>query len=246
MAVVSEESRLPDDASPIPLRVPPAALPHVVASIELTISKISASLARFEGLHILVFQTDDAEASARRFDQSGVGHSGVNRVQQPHQQVPMGVVEIDREDVPEGRLAVAEAPILGTSQVQAAPMHPNGAIDLVESMLCVSDAEIEAYVERYQRYLGRVVRKDGAAYVFDLSQSCVRLIPASSLGESMPGETAPALPAFVAYAVAVRDLDATRRWIENNGFVVKAEPTGGIFVPARAALGVAIIFRQVR
>lgn len=246
MAVVTEESHLPDDASPIPLRVPPAALSQVVASIEQTISNISASLARFEGLHILVFQTDDAQASARRLDQSGVKHSGVNQVQQPHQRVPMGIVEIDGEDAPEGRLALAEAPILETSQAQAAPIHPNGAIDLVESMLCVPDAETEAYVARYQRYLGRVARKDGAAYIFDVRQSCVRIIPASKLGETMPGETTPALPAFVAYAVVVRDLDTTRRWLENNGFVVKAEPAGGIFVPARAALGAAIIFHLAR
>ncbi len=193
-----------------------------------------------------MFQTDDAQASVRRFDQSGVGHSGVNQVQQPHQRVPMGVVEIDREAVPEGRLAVAEAPILETSQAQAVPMHPNGAIDLVESMLCVSGAEIDAYVARYQRYLGRVARKDGAAYVFDLRQSCVRLIPANRLEETMPGETSPALPVFVAYAVAVHDRDATRRWLENNGFSANVELAGGIFIPARAALGAAIIFRQAR
>src|SRR5579884_1636684 len=53
IAVITEESQLPDDAHPIPLQVSPAALPHVVASIERTIATIDASLARFEGLHIL-------------------------------------------------------------------------------------------------------------------------------------------------------------------------------------------------
>lgn len=245
MAVVTEESQLPDDALPIPLQVPPAALPHVVESIERTIAKISASLARYEGLHILVFQTEDADESARRFDQTGVGHSGVNRVQQPHQLVPMGVVEIDREDVPEGRLAVAESLILAPGD-QPPPRHPNGVVDLVESILCTPDAEIEAYVERYQRYLGRVARREGAEHVFDLGQSRVRLVPASWLGEILPGETAPALPAFVAYAVAVHDLSSTRGWLENNGLVVNAAPSGGLFVPARAALGAAVIFRQAR
>ncbi|HET9919171.1 MAG TPA: VOC family protein [Ktedonobacteraceae bacterium] len=245
MAVVTEESQLPDDALPIPLQVPPAALPHVVESIERTIAKISASLARYEGLHILVFQTEDADESARRFDQTGVGHSGVNRVQQPHQLVPMGVVEIDREDVPEGRLAVAESLILAPGD-QPPPRHPNGAVDLVESILCTPDAEIEAYVERYQRYLGRVARREGAEHVFDLGQSRVRLVPASWLGEILPGETAPALPAFVAYAVAVHDLSSTRGWLENNGLVANAAPSGGLFVPARAALGAAVIFRQSR
>jgi catechol 2,3-dioxygenase-like lactoylglutathione lyase family enzyme len=244
MAVVTEESQLPDDAHPIPLRVPAGALAGVVASIERTIANISASLARFEGLHILVFQTYDASESARRFDQNGVGHSGVNRVQQPHQRVPMGEIEIDREDVPEGRLAVAESPILETCEANSFPQHPNGAVDLVESILCTPDAQIQAYVERYQRYLDRPVRRDGAAHVFDLQESCVRLIPESWLGEILPGERAPALPAFVAYAVAVRDLGSTRRWLEDNGMDVHAEPAGGIFIPAKAALGAAVIFRQ--
>ena len=137
MAVVTEESHLPDDARPILLQIPPAALPRVVEGIERTIAKISASLARFEGLHILVFQTGDADKSARRFDQAGVGHSGINRVQQPHQSVPMGVIEIDREDIPGGRLAVAESPVFAVPETQPSFQHPNGAVDLVESILCV-------------------------------------------------------------------------------------------------------------
>ncbi len=170
MAVVTPESHLSADARPIPLQVPPAALPQVVENIGGTIAKLSASLARFEGLHILVFRTSDAEATAQRFIQAGVGHSGVNRVQQPGQRVPMGVIEIDREVVPEGRLAVAES-LVFDAKMQPAPEHPNGVVDLVEAILCTPDAEMEAYVERYQRYLGRPARIDDAACVFDL-QAC--------------------------------------------------------------------------
>lgn len=245
VAVVTEESHLPDDARPNLLQIPPAALPRVIEGIERTIAKISASLARFEGLHILVFQTEDADESARRFDQTGVGHSGVNRVQQTRQSVSVGAIEIDREDIPEGRLAVAESPVSVAPEAQPSLQHPNGAVDLVESILCVPDAEIEACVERYQRYLGSNARRDGAAHIFDLQKSCVKLIPESYLAMMLPGETAPALPAFVAYAVAVRDLDSTRRLLESNDVVVNAEPSGGIFVPAKAALGAAVIFRQV-
>jgi catechol 2,3-dioxygenase-like lactoylglutathione lyase family enzyme len=244
VAVVTEGSHLPEDAHPIPLQVPPDALPAVVANIERTIAKLAASLARFEGLHILVFQTDDARRTAQRFDQIGVGHSGVNWVQQPGQRLPMGVIEIDREDVPEGRLAVADPPVSEALEAQRSLQHANGAVDLVELVLCVPDDQIDAYAQRYQRYVGREARRDGATCVFDLRQSYVRLIPESRLAELLPGETAPALPAFVAYAVAVRDLAATWGWLENNGLNVHAAPAGGIFVPARAALGAAVIFRQ--
>jgi hypothetical protein len=193
-----------------------------------------------------VFQTENANETARRFDQSGVGHSGVNMVQQPGQQVPMGVIEIDREEVPEGRLAVAENPASQMLLAQPSPKHPNGAVDLVESILCAPDAEIEAYVKRYQRYLGRAARRDGATYIFDLQQSCVRLIPERRLGEILPGETASMLPAFVGYAVTVRDLGLTRRLLESNGVVVLDTSADGIFVPAKAALGAAVTFRQTK
>ncbi len=53
-----------------------------------------------------------------------------------------------------------------------------------------------------------------------------------------------ALSAFVAYTVAVRDLGSTRRWLEHNNLDVHAVPAGGIFVPAKAALDAAVIFRQ--
>lgn len=245
MGVVTEDSHLSDDAYPIPLQVPPAALPRVVESIERTIAKVAASLGRFEGLHILVFQTTDANESVQRFDRVGVGHSGVNRVQQPHQLVPMGVVEIDGEDVPEGRLAVAESSIFETPTLHSL-QHLNGAVDLVELMLCTPDCDIEAYVERYQRYLGRAASKGGVARVFDLQESYVRLIPASALGTMLLGETTPALPAFVAYTVTVNDLSSTRRLLESNGLAVHEVPAGGVFVPAKAALGAAVIFRQAQ
>ena len=244
MAVVNAESHLPEDARPIPLQIPPAALPRVIETIENTLAKISASLERFEGLHILVWETEDAELTAQRFEREGVGHSGVSRVQQPGQSVPMGVIEIDREIVPEGRLAVAERPVIDPSQAQDLPHHPNGAVDLLEVILCTPGEELAEYAARYQRYLGCAPRKDGEGFVFDLQQSCVRLVPGSSLGTILPGEKAPALPAFVAYAVAVRDLAATRRWLENNGVSVNPLSTDSLFVPSHSALGAAIIFRQ--
>jgi hypothetical protein len=252
VTVVTEASRIPDGARLVPLQVPPAALPRVVESIERTVAKLAASLARFAGLHILVFQTEDADASVARFDAAGVGHSGVTAVQRPietatgERMVPTRVVEIDREDVPEGRLAVAENPDPATLRAQTRLEHPNGAVDLVESILCVAGAEVDGYAARYQRYLGQAARRDGAGRVFDLQRSRLRLASADALGTTLPGETAPALPAFVGYAVAVRDLAATRRLLEGTGLPVREAPSGEIFVPAEAALGAAVIFRQAR
>ena len=219
-------------------------------SIQRTVAKISASLARFEGLHILVFGTTDADSTLSRFDASGVGHSGVTAVQRPidtlsgQDTAPVRVVEIDREAVPEGRLAVAENPDAQTPRAQACLNHPNGAVDLVEAILCVPDAQIEQYAERYRRYTGCAARENDAVQLFDLEQSRVTLVPAGVLDTLLPGATAPPPPAFVGYAVAVRDLASARTLLESNGLPVHEAPTGDIFVPGDAALGATVVFRQ--
>ena len=53
-----------------------------------------------------------------------------------------------------------------------------------------------------------------------------------------------ALP--VAFAVAVRELTATRKLLEGNGVPLAVTPAGDLFVPATAAAGAAVIFRQSR
>lgn len=250
LTLVTDRSRIPEDARPVPLHVPPAALPGVVASIERTLAQVSASLARLEGLHIVVFQTEDADASVRRFDLVGVGHGDAYTVQRPGDSgtgqttIPVRLVEIDAEDAPEGRLAVAENPSTAAHPVRPDLQHPNGAVDLIEAMLCVADAEIDRYVQRYQRYLGRPGRNVGPTRVFALQHACVRIVPVSALGAILPGQSAACLPAFAAYAVAVHDLAATRTLLEGNGLPVCEASDQSIFVPASAALGASVIFRQ--
>src|SRR3979490_976473 len=91
----------------------------------------------------------------------------------------------------------------------------SGALDLVESILCVPDAEIDRCTERYQRYGGYAARNDGVVQVFHLRESRVRLVPASALETVLPGEKAPTLPSFVGYGVAVRDLDFAQRSLDS-------------------------------
>jgi len=79
--------------------------------------------------------------------------------------------------------------------------------------------------------------------VFDLGEGEVILLPGGALYDFLPGEVAPALPAFVAYAAKVRDLHATRALLATSRMPVTDSPTGGIFVSAKAALGAALIFR---
>ncbi|WP_437618378.1 VOC family protein [Sorangium sp. So ce1151] len=260
MSCVSDDDpdRLPRGARRIPIQAPPEHLPRITAAIRSTVARVSSCLARFQGLHILVFKTSDADATAGRLSAEGVRHGGVNTVRRPidtasgTRMEPTRVLEIDSDEpeearagrVSEGRLAVAEDPPAEVLEAQLDLDHPNGAVALVGSVLCVARAALPDVERRYEKYLGRPARADGPTRVFALEGSQVTLVADADLDTLLPGERAPALPAFAAYAVAVRDLGAARRLLEENGFPLRRSAAGDLFVPAAAALGAAVVFRQ--
>ncbi|MFF5210105.1 VOC family protein [Streptosporangium sp. NPDC000396] len=246
--------RIPADAHLVPLRVPDDKLPGLLAAIRGTAANLTACLKRFQGMHIVMFDSPDIDGAAARLEANGVGHGGVHTVQRPVEtvggtrMVPVRYLEIDSHEpgrargrVPEGRVGIAEN---GTLDAQRHVDHPNGAVELVQCMMCVADAELPDIERRYENYLGRPARSEGFARTFDLDDAKVTLVPESALAGLLPGEHAPGLPAFVAYAVSVRDAAATERFLRASGVPLAETAAGEIFVPADAALGVAIIFRQ--
>ena len=155
-------------------------------------------------------------------------------------------MEIDGEPVLslEGRLALAEDGPADSSVGMAGDDHPNGAVELAESVLCVPDANLDDYECRYARYLQRPALSDGQLRIFDLGRSSVVIVAYSALGAVLPGEVPAALPAFVGYSIAVQNLAATRELLEWADFPVRESPLGGWYVPAEAALGAAVIFHS--
>jgi hypothetical protein len=257
LTIVKEDgsTRIPDDATLLPLQVPPEMRATIEEKIETTVAGIRASLERFEGLHVLVFQSSEPDATAQRISDAGVEHTGVNTVQRPIV-TPDGLsmealrfLEVTRQDgddvkTPEGRIAFASSPDGEVRHATGFMDHPNGAYDLVEAWLCVSPDELGGFEARYEAYTGRTASASGPARSFQLDGSALTLVADGDLDAILPGEKAPGLPALVAYAVAVRDVGATRALLTANGFPVTDAPSGDIFVPASAALGGAVVFRQ--
>lgn len=250
---VREGDRVPSDAHVVPLAAPPEVLPVLVEKIATTSRNLAACLDRFAGLHILMFSSPDIDAAATRLSASGVGHGGVDTVRRPVE-TEAGVVaetvrylEIDGAgarpgSVAEGRVGVV-ADLDGEIQGHRVPEHPNGAIALVEAVLCVADDDLTAVVARYERYLDRPVHPDGPAWIFDLDGARLTLVPASRLAELLPGERVDALPAFVACSVAVRDLASTEEFLRGTAFSLSRTADGAPFVRSSEAFGAAIIFR---
>ncbi|MFD7630336.1 VOC family protein [Streptomyces sp. NPDC059851] len=255
-------ARLPADARLVPLEAPAEVLPVLVERIAETSAALAAYLDRFEGLHIAMFSSPAIDGAAARLTAAGVRHGGVNTVRRAAPtgaKVPVETVrylEIDGTGPGNGPAAGHDGPAAVREgrvgvvadldpDVQGARLldHPNGAVELVGAVLCVADPELAAFRQRYGTYLGRTARQEGPAQVFDLEGAALTLVPASGLAALLPGERPAALPAFVAYTVAVRDLALTRDLLHRNGFPVRETPSGDVFVPADAALGAAVVFR---
>ncbi|WP_116200229.1 VOC family protein [Amycolatopsis circi] len=246
--VVPSGGRVPADARLVPLQAPPDVLPTLVERINTTSANLTECLERFEGLHILMFSSSDIDATAARLTGAGVRHDGVNTVRRPagDEVETVRYLEIGgaRPGVEaEGRIGVV-ADLDPRIQAARVGNHPNGATGLVDATLCAADAELDAVQARYVRYLGRTPRTEGPARIFDLDGATLTLVPASGLDALLPGERAPALPALVAFTVAVRDVAVTRDLLHSKKIPLRQASPGDFFVSASTALGTAIVFRQ--
>ncbi|MFI0420767.1 VOC family protein [Spongiactinospora sp. 9N601] len=249
VAVIGDTGRAPGGARPIPLRVPADKAAGLRAAIRATAANITSFLERFQGVHIMIADTPDIDRVAARLTAEGVGHGGVHDIQRPIETAqgttmePARYLEISGPGrsagrVPEGRIGFAENTPVNAPQEHTD--HPNGSTGLVECVLCVADTALPEVERRYGSYFGPA--RDGRATRFDGAD--VTVVTASALAGLLPGERPAALPAFVAYAVSVRDLSATEKLLRGNDVPVTRTGPGEMFVPAGAGLGVAIIFRQ--
>ncbi|MEU1736920.1 VOC family protein [Streptosporangium sp. NPDC020145] len=251
VAVIDGTGRMPGDARPIPLRVPEDRVAGLRAAIRATADGIASLLQRFQGVHIMIADTPDIDHVAARLAADGVSHGGVHDIQRPVE-TPTGTsmeparylevsdLRLSPGRVQEGRLGFAQNVSAETPQDQWHIDHPNGATGLVECVLCVAETALPEVERRYEGYFGRA--RHGRVTRFDRAN--VTVVPASALADLLPGERPAALPAFVAYAVAVRDLSVTEELLCDNDIPVVRTGPEEMFVPADAALGVAIVFRQ--
>lgn len=256
-AVPDDRELLPAGAVLTPLQLPDDQLEGARSAMRHTVAGLIGRLDRFEGAHILVFASADAERTAGRLDAAGLAHTGARPAQRPIATADgtrleaIKYLEIHAQDaaapaamLPEGRVGVAQDAPAAVLDAQIGLEHPNGAVALSEAVLCVDD--LEAAIGRYERYLGLRPQHGGDAAVFDFGGSALTVTTPSAFAGRFPGERAPAAPALCAYAVDVADLAATEGFLRDRGVGVRTAAGGEPFVPGAAAHGAAILFRQAR
>ncbi|WP_246001882.1 VOC family protein [Allorhizocola rhizosphaerae] len=254
VTVVQDGQPVPDEAHLMPLKVPADRLPGLLAAVRGAVANLTVCLNRFQGMHILIFDSADLDRVATRLAAAGVGHGGVHAIQRPIEtadgirMVPARYLEINSDEpdaprglLPEGRVGVAEnTTVLGQRRLE----HANGAIDLVGCMMCVPDDALSDFEHRYETYLGCAADRNGPVRTFGLDgDATVSLVAASALPDVLPGEHPPFIPAFVAYTISVHDIAQTERHLRAATVPYTKGRKGELVVPAGEALGAAVIFR---
>jgi hypothetical protein len=193
-------------------------------------------LARYEGLHIIAFGIDDAEAELARLRQAGIAIPGIAWLERPVD-TPEGVrtarfARLPLPEAPEGRIQLIRHLTPELLWQPGLLDHPNRAVSLLETVLVVEDSA--AVAARLGRLAGSAPLEEAGEWVVTLGTGRLRIVPPGGAGRLFPGTAEPCLP-FIAGlvigtddgAAAIARIAAGRGRAVPGGFLVDAAHAGG-------------------
>lgn len=179
--------------------------------------RLRQDLARYEGLHIVAFGTEDAAALAGALGAAGLAIPPIRPLERPIDGPQRrGLARFDIVDPPAGLLP--EGHIFAIRQVTPELLwqpvlldQPNRVSRLVGLTIASADpADLRA---RLGRFLGQPAGADGG---FALAPGRVAVIDGTRLAERIPGPP-PVLPRIAGITLASDDLPATAALLTANG-----------------------------
>jgi catechol 2,3-dioxygenase-like lactoylglutathione lyase family enzyme len=178
-------------------------------------------LARYEGMHVVHFASDDLSGLRERLVSQGVECGEIKPFERnvdtpdgeqlmkalalsfPHRANPEGLVQMAQHLTPELVLRLRFM------------KHPNGARLVTESIICAADPE--RYAAKYARYTGCSYKcVDGHFRVDAGGGARVTVVSPQRVSEIVPGGNAPAEPSMIGFAVAVTDVDGVGELLKKN------------------------------
>jgi len=198
-------------------------------------------LARYEGLHIVAFGIDDAEAELARLRESGSAIGGIAWLERPVETLE-GVrtarfARLPCPEAPEGRIQLIRHLTPELLWQPGLLDHPNRAVSLEEAILAVADpAEV---AERLGRLVGHAPVPVEDGFVLPLGAGRLGIHTEAGAARRLPGLAVPCLPFIAGLVIGTEDGASA---ISEIAASVGSRVGGGFLVPAAAAGGATLLF----
>jgi catechol 2,3-dioxygenase-like lactoylglutathione lyase family enzyme len=209
-------------------------------------NQVGIFLQRYEGIHIIAFAVDDAAANVARLRAAGLTQASISPLQRMAA-TPAGEklaafarIPLPPDEAPEGRIQLIQHL---TPEVLWQPHlldHPNRAVALVETIICVGDPDESA--RRFARLTGATPTQRTGGWNLAFAQGAITLVAPAHLTEILPQAVAPVLP-FIAGCVVTTDdgNNAAAALLAKNG-VTFSRRDAALIVPPSAAGGATLVF----
>jgi len=203
-------------------------------------------ISRHEGLHVLAFRADDVAVSWRDMVNAGVV---LGPLREANRQVKAGKTigtarfkwfEIPDSIAREGFVCAVQHLTPELAFPPSMPDHPNGAVGLRSVTMVVTDMD-EAFA-RYNRLPGTVKRSFAIGRIIALKDQRLVVLEPKGLSALYPGAAQYKPPYLAAYAIAVKDIAATKDYLTQAGIPFNIWGTEGVWVDPAHTGGAILAF----
>jgi catechol 2,3-dioxygenase-like lactoylglutathione lyase family enzyme len=207
--------------------------------------RLRADIARYEGLHVIAFGTEDAPATAAALRREGLEVTGPRPLERPIEEqgetklAKFEIVDFVAPALPEAHFFAIRH---GTPELLWKPAllsHPNGVVSL--DALTIAVADPAEFAGRLGRFLS-VTPMAADGLVLKLAPGRVHVVDGAWLAAHLPGKT-PALPYITGLGLGVADLAKTTDLLTKNAIAFRREG-GALLVAPTDACGAFLEFRQ--
>lgn len=213
------------------------------------VEDLRARLARYEGVHLLVFTEADAEAAYKRISDNGIPvqpmvhlRRDVEAADGSETEVQFSVIRAAFDAIPEGRIQLISHHTPDHMWQDRYISYANGITGLVGATLCVEDPSES--VQNFVKVAGRnrtVIDADEVHLTCD--RGGMRLVTPKRLAEIAPDAEIPSLPYTAFIEFVADDLEVSRNYFAGIG-IATTENDGVLLVDPRESLGTGLMIRQ--
>ena len=206
--------------------------------------RLRADIARYEGLHVIAFGTEDSAATAGALRQAGLEVTGPRPLERPIEEqgqtklAKFEIVDFVAPALPEAHFFAIRHVTPDLLWKPALLAHPNGVVSL--DALTIAVADPAEFAGRLGRFLSVTpVIEDGL--LLKLAPGYVRIVDGAWLATHLPGKTT-ALPYIAGIGLGVADLAKTADLLTKNGIAFRRD-NGALLVAPADACGAFLEFR---